>query len=148
MKTTRTAVVGVGVQGKRHAQKLAALAASELVAVVDINEDRATAIAAEFGAEPLTDYRDLIGKVDAVVLATPTSAHFEIASALLQNGIHLIIEKPIATTVHEAAELVSLADENSLILQVGHLERFNPAVLALAKHVEDPQFIESNRIAP
>ena len=148
MKTTRTAVVGVGVQGKRHAQKLAALAASELVAVVDINEDRAIAIAAEFGAEPLTDYRDLIGKVDAVVLATPTSVHFEIANPLLRNGIHLLIEKPIATTVHEAMELVRLADENSLIMQVGHLERFNPAIIALAKRINGPQFIESHRIAP
>ncbi len=90
----------------------------------------------------------MIGKVDAVALSTPTSTHFDIARELLENGIHLLVEKPITTTVNEARELVRIADENSLILQVGHLERFNPVVTALAEHVDDPQFIVSNRIAP
>ena len=148
MKPIRTAAIGVGVQGDRHAQKLAALPNSELVAVVDADADRTAAVAEKLETEAVADYRDLIGRVDAVALSTPTSTHFEIARELLQNGVHLLVEKPITTTVDEARELVRLADEKSLILQVGHLERFNPVVTALAEHVTDPQFIESNRIAP
>ena len=135
MTIIRTAVVGTGVQGERHAQKFAALSASELVAIVDSNVERATVVAKDLGAQPFTDYRDLIGMVDAVALATPTSTHFEIASTLLENGIHLLIEKPIATTVEEGEGLV-------------RQERFNPAVLAIADYIRDPLFIESNRIAP
>lgn len=148
MTIIRTAVVGTGVQGERHAQKFAALSASELVAIVDSNVERATEVAKDLGAQPFTDYRDLIGMVDAVALATPTSTHFEIASTLLENGIHLLIEKPIATTVEEGEGLVRLADKHGLVLQVGHQERFNPAVLAIADYIRDPLFIESNRIAP
>lgn len=148
MKTIRTAAIGVGVQGDRHAQKLAALPNSKLVAVVDADAERAAAVADKLGAQAVADYRELIGKIDAAALSTPTSTHFEIARELLQNGVHLLVEKPITTTVEEARELVRLADERSLILQVGHLERFNPVVTALADHVDDPQFIESNRIAP
>ena len=148
MKPIRTAAIGVGVQGDRHAQKLAALPNSELVAVVDADASRAAAVADKLGTEAVPDYRDLVGKIDAVALSTPTSTHFEIARELLQHGVHLLVEKPITTTVDEARELVRLADENSLILQVGHLERFNPVVTVLAEHVTDPQFIELNRIAP
>lgn len=146
--TIKAAVVGTGVQGERHAQKFAALNGSELVGVVDSDAERASAVAQSLGAEAFTDYRDLIGKVGAVALASPTSTHFEIASTLLENGIHLLIEKPIATTVEEGRELVRLADKHGLILQVGHQERFNPAVLAIADHIRNPLFIESNRIAP
>ncbi len=107
-----------------------------------------TRVAGSLSAEAFTDFRQLIGKVDAVALASPTSTHFEIASTLLKDGVHLLIEKPIATTAEEGWELVRLADEHGLILQVGHQERFNPAVLAIADHVRQPLFIESNRIAP
>ena len=148
MKTIRTAAIGVGVQGQRHAQKLAALPASSLVAVVDADVERAAAVAAELDTQVVADFRDLIGKVDAVALSTPTSTHFEIANELLQNGVHILLEKPIAPTVDESHELVRLAEHNSLVLQVGHLERFNPAIAALVEHVDKPQFIESSRIAP
>ena len=148
MKPIKTAAIGVGVQGERHAQKFAALPGSELIAVADVDADRTAAVAENLGVEAVSDFRDLIGKIDAAALSSPTSTHFEIASELLKNGVHLLVEKPITTTVDEARELVRLADENSLILQVGHLERFNPVVTALAEHVDEPQFIESNRIAP
>ncbi len=144
----RTAVIGAGVQGQRHAEKLAALPASQLVAVVDIDVERANTVAANLGTEAVADYRDLIGHIDAVALSTPTSTHFEIASTLLENGIHLLLEKPITTTLDEARDLVRLAEDNGIVLQVGHLERFNPAVVALTQHVRQPQFIESTRIAP
>ena len=140
MKPIRTAAIGVGVQGERHAQKFAALPGSELIAVADVDADRTAAVADNLGVEAVTDFRELIGKIDAVALSSPTSTHFEIASELLQNGIHLLVEKPITTTVDEARELVRLADEHSLVLQVGHLERFNPVVTALADHVFEPQF--------
>jgi predicted dehydrogenase len=144
----RAAVVGAGVQGERHAQKFAALDGSELIGVVDLDIDRAKKVAGELNARAFADYRELIGKVDAVALASPTSTHFEIASTLLKDGVHLLIEKPIATTAEEGWELVRLADERGLILQVGHQERYNPAVLAIADRVREPLFIESNRIAP
>lgn len=148
MSTIRTAAIGVGVQGQRHAEKLAALPSSQLVAVVDSDTGRADSVAASLGTEAVTDYRDLLGRIDAVALSTPTSTHFEIASMLLQNGVHLLLEKPITTTLDEARELVRLAADNGLVLQVGHLERFNPAIIALTSHVGQPQFIESTRIAP
>ncbi len=148
MKTIRTAVIGVGVQGERHAQKLAALPQSELVAVADADITRAKTVAADFGTDATDNYSELIGKVDAVILAAPTSTHFDLARSLLANGIHVLIEKPITTTVDEASELMRLAETHSLVLQVGHLERFNPVVIALADHVAEPQFIESIRIAP
>jgi len=148
MTTIRTAAIGAGVQGQRHAEKLAALPASQLVAVVDVDVERAATVAEKFGTEALADYRDLIGRVDAVALSTPTSTHFEVASTLLENGIHLLLEKPITTTLDEALELVRLAEDKGIVLQVGHLERFNPAIVAVTKHIRQPQFIESMRIAP
>ena len=144
----RTAAIGVGVQGERHAGKLAACPEADLVVVVDIDAGRARQVAGEFGAEAASEYLDVIGRVDAAVVATPASSHFGIAKGLLENGIHVLLEKPIATTVDEAWELVALAERNSAVLQVGHLERFNPAVVALGEHIEAPQFIESTRIAP
>ncbi len=149
MTAIRTAVVGVGSMGRWHAQKFGALPESELVAVVDNDLERAKTVAAEVGASmALDDYRELIGKVDAVALATPTSTHFAIAKLMLENGIHMLIEKPIAATIEEAGSLVDLAESQGLVLQVGHLERFNPAIVAIADRVKNPQFIESNRIAP
>ena len=148
MDKVRTAVVGVGHQGKWHAEKFAALADSHLVAVVDTDAHRCKELAAELDAEPVTDFKDLIGAVDAVSIASPTRSHFDIASALLENDIHVLVEKPITTTLEEAEALVELAEGRGLVLQVGHLERFNPAVMALGEYLKQPQFIESNRIAP
>lgn len=148
MKKIRTAVVGVGHQGKWHAEKFAALKNSELVAIVDKDSGRCATLAAELHTRAVTDFRELLGRVDAVSIASPTRTHFDIASTLLEHGIHVLVEKPITTTLDEAETLVELAEGKGLVLQVGHLERFNPAVMALGEHLCEPQFIESNRIAP
>lgn len=144
----RTAVIGVGYLGRFHAQKYAQIAGSTLVAVVDANADACAKVAAELGTKAVHDYRELIGAVDAVSLAVPTPMHHAIGCELLKNGIDVLIEKPIATTVAEARELVDLARTHKRILQVGHLERFNPAVLAAAERLKTPRFVESHRLAP
>ena len=146
--TIKTAVVGVGVQGRRHAEKFAALTESELTAVYDVDFDLATSVADDLGCRAVREVSDLVGEVEAVAVASPTSTHYDIAGMLLKNGIHLLIEKPIAATMDEARGLVEMAEANNAIVQVGHLERFNPVVVALADHTVEPQFIESHRIAP
>lgn len=148
MKKIRTAVIGVGYLGKFHAQKYAQLEDSELIAVCDANLDVAQNIAKEYGVKAVGDYRELLGEVDAVSIVVPTQKHYEVAKVFLQNKIHVLLEKPITSTVAEAEELVSIAQQNDLIFQIGHLERFNPAVLALENALQQPLFIESNRIAP
>ena len=147
MRPVKTAVIGVGVQGQRHAEKLVALPASQLVSVIDIDTKRARFVASGLGVDTAQDYRDLIGEVSAVVVATPASTHFDITGTLLESGIHVLLEKPLATTMEEARKLVDLAESKGLVLQVGHLERFNPVVAVIADQVTQPQFIESNRIA-
>jgi predicted dehydrogenase len=144
----RTAVIGVGYLGRFHAQKYAQLSGSKLVGVVDANADARAKVAAELGTQAFGDYRELFGKVDAVSLAVPTPLHHSIGCELLRNGIDLLIEKPIATTVSEARELVDLAQQQGRVLQVGHLERFNPAVQAAAERLRTPRFVESHRLAP
>ena len=148
MTQIRTAVIGVGSMGRWHADKYAALPESRLVAVVDADADRAAAVAGELGVDAATDFRELIGKVDAVSVVTPTPLHFDVAASLLENGIHVLVEKPITATVGQARRLVELAERGNLVLQVGHLERCNPAVVALTGLIREPRFIESNRIAP
>lgn len=144
----RTAVIGVGYLGRFHAQKYAQIDGSSLVAVVDANAETCAKVAAEVGTRAVHDYRELFGAVDAVSLAVPTPLHHRIGRELLEQGIDVLIEKPIATTVAEARELVELARANKRILQVGHLERFNPAVLAAAERLRTPRFVESHRLAP
>lgn len=144
----RTAVIGVGYLGKFHAQKYAQIKSSELVAVCDANLEIAQTIADEHDVPAFTDYHELIGKVDAVSIVVPTQKHYEVAKIFLENNVHVLLEKPITSTVKEAEELVKIADANKLIFQIGHLERFNPAVLALENELTQPLFIESNRIAP
>jgi predicted dehydrogenase len=144
----RTAVIGVGYLGRFHAQKYAQIPGSKLVAVVDANPDTCAKVAAELGTRAVHDYRELFGAVDAVSLAVPTPLHHRIGCELLEQGTDVLIEKPIATTVAEARELVDLARAKGRVLQVGHLERFNPAVLAAAERLRTPRFIESHRLAP
>ncbi len=148
MTTLRTAVIGVGSMGRWHADKYVALPESELVAVVDADAERVASVAGELGVEALTDFRELVGRVDAVSVVTPTSTHFDVARVLLENGIHVLVEKPITSTVEQAQVLVDLAEKSGLVMQVGHLERCNPAVVALTDFINEPRFIESNRIAP
>ena len=148
MSTIRTAVIGVGHQGRWHADKFKALERSTLVAVCDADGDRAAAVAEELGVDAASKPGDLIGKVDAVSIAAPTPTHYDIVGEMLEAGIHVLVEKPVTSTVEEAQELIAIADRRKLIFQVGHLERFNPAVMAVAPTVTEPRFIESLRIAP
>lgn len=144
----KTAVIGAGYLGKFHAEKYAALPNSELVAVVDTHPEAAKILAARCNTEALSRYQDLFGRVEAVSIATPTSTHYDIARDCLQHGIHVLVEKPITVTVAEADELIEIAAANNVKLQVGHLERFNAAVLALGDALQQPKFIESHRLAP
>lgn len=148
MSPFRTAVIGVGYLGRFHAQKYAQAANSRLVAVVDANEAARTRVAAETGARPVADYRELLGEVDAVSVVTPTPAHYSIARDFLRAGAHVLVEKPITETAREARELIEAARSAGRVLQVGHLERFNPAVLAAEPHLRTPRFIECHRLAP
>ncbi len=141
----RIAVVGAGAFGKNHARVVSENARAELKFVVDINAKRAQEFA--HGAAVLTDYRELVGQVDAAIVAVPTSYHAEVGCALLEAGIDVMIEKPIASTLEEADRLIETADRNGRIIQVGHLERFNPAVVALEKLATLPLFFEVHRMS-
>ena len=148
MKKLKCAVVGAGYLGKFHAEKYASLPDCELVAVVDINEEAAKAVAHQHGAAALTDYQPLLGEVDAVSIVVPTTLHHAVSKDFLNSGAHVLVEKPITVTVAEADELIEIANRKNVILQVGHLERFNPAVLGLEDVDEKPLFIESHRLSP
>lgn len=148
MSTITTAVIGAGYLGKYHVEKYAQLPESELIAVVDSNPQTARDIADRYGVEALTDYRDLLERVDAVSIVVPTRWHFEIARAFLETGSHVLLEKPITTTVAQAQQLIDLARQQQRILQVGHLERFNKAILELGDYLNQPLFIETHRLAP
>lgn len=148
MEKVKTAVVGAGYLGRFHAQKYAALPDSELVAVVDADRLIAEKVAKECGTVALDNYRHLLGKVEAVSIAVPTRYHYEIAKECLKKGIHVLLEKPITATLAEADELIALARRNCLVLQIGHLERFNSAMMALRDVINVPRFIESHRLAP
>jgi len=145
----RTAVIGVGSLGSQHARIHAALAAegvSQFTAVCDLNEQTARAVSGERKTEWTTNWRELIGRVDAVSVAVPTEAHCEIACGLLESGIHVLVEKPIARTLDEADQMIRAAEKGNAVLQVGHLERFNPAMVALRPHVRKPVYFEIHRV--
>ena len=148
MKPVRCAVIGAGYLGKFHAEKFAALDDCELVAVVDADEATARTIAERHGVQALVDYHELLGEVDAVSIVVPTSLHHAVSHDFLDAGAHVLVEKPITVTVEEADDLIRVADRNQRILQVGHLERFNAAVLGLGLAEEPPLFIESHRLSP
>ncbi len=144
----RTGVIGLGHFGGFHAEKYARLPQSRLVAVVDADEDRAHKAARKLGAEALTDYRQLFGKVDAVSVVVPTQMHYDVALACLQAGIHVLVEKPITETLDQADRLIRAASEHGRVLQVGHLQRFLLQRLGADTVINDPLYIESTRIAP
>ncbi len=148
MNKLKCAVIGTGYLGKFHAEKYAALPDCELVAVVDTNQEAAREVAEKNHTEALADYESLLGKVDAVSVVVPTSLHHTVSRDFLKNGAHVLVEKPITVTVAEADELIDIAKDKKLILQVGHLERFNPAILGLDNIKEKPIFIESDRLSP
>ncbi|MDX9708354.1 MAG: Gfo/Idh/MocA family oxidoreductase [Trichloromonas sp.] len=148
MAKLRAAVIGVGYLGRFHAQKFAMLDDVELVGVVDASAERAAEVAAEVGARAFTDHREVLPLVDMVSVVVPTQHHFEVARDAFEAGCHVLLEKPVTRTVEEADRLVALAREKNRIFQVGHLERFNPAILALRGVINNPRFIESHRLAP
>ena len=137
----------MGYLGRFHAQKYAALENAELVGVVDIDADKAAQVARECQTRAYTDFQELLPLVQAVSVAVPTSRHYAVVQECLNRQIDVLAEKPLATSVAEAEELVSLARQKNLILQVGHLERFNPAMEELARRVREPHFIEIHRLA-
>ncbi len=146
-KKTKVAVVGTGYLGRFHAQKFAEMEDVDLVAVVDISEDRVREVARETGTDFFTDISPVLNKVDAASVVVPTTHHFEVASSLLKHGIHVMLEKPITTTVEQADALIELAEDKGVILQVGHLEQFNPAIITLRERVKTPLFIEAHRLS-
>jgi predicted dehydrogenase len=148
MKKMRTAVIGVGYLGRFHAQKYAALQNSELIGIADPSQTARTAVSAELGVPGHADYRELLGRVDAVSIVTPTPQHFAVAKEFLEAGTHVLVEKPMTTTVEEGVALVEAARRAGRALQVGHLERFNAAVQAVQPILTVPRFIESARLAP
>jgi predicted dehydrogenase len=148
MSKLRVAVVGVGYLGRFHAQKYAALGDCELVAIADTNAEAGGALASELGTTAVGDYRTLLGRVDAVSIATPTASHFDIARTFLESGAHVLVEKPITESVEQAQQLILAARRAGRVLQVGHLERFNPAIVAAEPQLRTPRFIECHRLAP
>jgi len=143
----RTAVIGVGYLGRFHAQKYAQLPGSQLVGVVDANFETAGRVAAELKVTAFNNYTELLDRVDAVSIAVPTPLHFEVARAFLERGVHVLVEKPITTTVEDAQALIDLAKRKRCVLQVGHLERFNPTIVAATKILKTARFVESHRLA-
>ncbi|HHZ70821.1 MAG TPA: Gfo/Idh/MocA family oxidoreductase [Methylococcaceae bacterium] len=148
MKKIKSAVIGAGYLGKFHAEKYAVLPDCELVAVVDVNQQAAKEIAQKHQTQALTDYHQLLGQVDAVSIVVPTTLHHRVALDFINHGAHVLVEKPITVTVEEADELIAAAKANNVLLQVGHLERFNPAVMGLDHLPDKPLFIESHRLSP
>lgn len=147
----KTAVIGAGSLGRHHARNHAELARegrSEFVGVCDSNEETAGQVAAENGCEYFTDWRELVDKTDAVSIVTPTETHCEMACEFLAAGTHVLVEKPIAMTLAEADEMIAAADKSGAKLMVGHLERYNPAMVALRPHVSKPLYFEIHRVSP
>lgn len=148
MNKIKCAVIGVGYLGRFHAQKYQALDNAELIAVCDVNQTICDAVATELNVTGFSDYHALLDKVDAVSIAATTNVHFQIAKDCLLKGIHVLLEKPMTETVEQAEELIDIARQSKAKLQIGHLERFNAARLALDDHLNHPLFIESQRLAP
>ena len=148
MKTLRVGVIGVGHIGSNHARLYAELDSVELTAVYDVDLARGRHIASKCRASAAQSLEEFVGMVDAVSIATPTNTHYEIAKHLLERGKHLLVEKPIAETTAHASELAELAAQYKLILQVGHVERFNPVLSALEERLTHPRFIEAHRLSP
>src|SRR5262245_20812569 len=144
----RMAVVGTGALGRHHARILSQLPGVALVAVADTNAAAAAETAEHCRTRPTTDYRELLPEVEAVVVAVPTTSHHRVAGDFLDAGVDVFVEKPIASRVEEARELVDLAARRGALLQVGHVERYNPALLAARPFLADPKYVRAERLAP
>lgn len=148
MQKVRVGVVGVGHLGQHHARIYSTHPHCQLVGVADVDIKTAQKIAKQFGTKAFADYRDFFGKVDALSIVVPTVLHHSIGVECLKNGIHLLVEKPITSTVEQAHDLISIAAENQRILQVGHIERFNSAIMRMKQLIDRPLFIEGHRLGP
>ena len=142
----KTAVLGVGHLGQHHARLLAELPESEFIAVVDTDIKRAEKIAKTYHCQAFSNVHQILDQVQAVVIATPTPLHYEIGKLCLTQNIHCLIEKPLCQEIKQAEELIHIAREKNLVFQVGHIERFNPAVAISHQYIQDPKFIEINRL--
>lgn len=147
MKEIKAAVIGVGYLGRFHAQKYAALEGVNLVGVADTDAQQAKNVADECGCASYSNYKELLSTVDAVSIVVPTSLHHKVAGEFLDAGVDVLLEKPMTVTIEEADDLIAKAATKDLVLQIGHLERFNPALMAMEPSLTTPVFIESNRIA-
>lgn len=148
MSSLKMGVIGIGHLGVHHARIVSSLPEVELIGICDINASQARRIASQYKTAAYTDYRQLLTKVDAVSIAVPTPLHYQIAKDFINAQVHCLIEKPITPNLAEAEELLALVKQKNLILQVGHIERFNPAVLEAQKYINEPKFIEVNRLGP
>jgi len=148
LKKINTAIIGAGSLGQHHARILAKHPLSELKAVADSDPKRAQKIAALYNTRAVSNHSEIAGQIEAAVIAVPTPFHYAVAKDLLGLGIHCLVEKPFTSTVEEAQELISIARDRDLVLQVGHVERFNPAVVAARPFIREPRFIEVNRLGP
>ena len=148
MKNLRVGVVGVGHIGSNHARLYAETPSAEFSAIYDVDLAKANAIAKKYRVTPAQSLDEFVEMVDAASIATPTNTHYEVARSLLARGKHLLIEKPITDNAAHAGELAELAAQNGLILQVGHVERFNPVLSALEERLTHPRFIEAHRLSP
>jgi len=144
----RVVVVGAGYLGQHHARIYSELPETELVGVVDIDEERAREVALRYGSRAYRDYREILGDADALSIVVPTTDHFDVALNCLRAGKDILVEKPIAATLPQADALIAEAEKMNCILQVGHLERYNPGVIALSRMIEEPRFIETARRSP
>ena len=147
MTRHRCAVIGAGYLGRFHAQKYAAIGRAELVGVADPDPAARERIAGELRVPVFADHRELLGRVDAVSVATPTGLHHAVARDFLAAGAHVLVEKPVTATADEARDLIALAAHGRRVLQVGHLERFNPVIVAIERELAKPRFIESVRLS-
>lgn len=147
MSKIKVGVVGTGHLGKLHTKMFKTIDNCELIGIYDSNPEQAKAVSDELGVSSLTTLEELLSKVDAVSIAATTTAHYELAKICFENGVHVFIEKPITTSIKEAEELVELSEKKNLNLQVGHIERFNPALVAMEKYIDDPKFIQTDRLA-
>ncbi len=148
MKKIRVGVIGVGYLGRFHAEKYAALPEAELIGVVDTDQARAAQIAGQLKTLAFNDPEQLIGRVNAVSIVVPTALHYRIAKPFLEQGIHVLLEKPVTVNIEQADELIDLSARNGVILQVGHIERFNPAVAAIRSMIKSPRYMTAERAAP
>ena len=147
MDKVRIGVIGVGYLGKFHAEKYSGMDNVQLIGVVDIDRGLADDVAARFDTRAFTDYRDLFGRVDAVSIVVPTEDHFSVAAECMNHDLDVLIEKPMTATLEQADELIKIAGARGRVMQIGHLERFNPAVIALKDIVHGPMFIEAHRLS-